>query len=203
MNKFTLALDSAQLGTFKTCPQSFKFMFKQNLRLYGLSRPAADKGTIVHSMLDVYYTLNALNSKVDKLKHINTTVKLVKDNKLVQAYGFDGETEQFIAKRFIQYGFKYYGKDFAPIVKNNKVSVEIGFSVPIYEDKENLFILEGRIDLLTRHPDFGLMFIDNKTQDRISFLYPYKLQFMCYALATRAKYGIINYFGLQQKYDEK
>ena len=71
-------------------------------------------------------------------------------------------------------------------------TVEVGFSEPIYEDCEHLFILEGKIDLL------GLLgtqevIVDHKFQSRAHTLYKKAVQFRNYSMVSGRLYMLINY----------
>lgn len=200
MNKTIISLDSWQIKAFETCPESFSLAFRENLRKIWIAdtKRYTDKGTLVHSILGIYYTLRALDPKTDRLKHGTATISLVKKNKLVQKAGFDADFEKFVIERFQQYLFTYMNGDFVPTFKNGVVGVEVPFAVKLYEDKYVIFILEGRIDLIGKYAGFGPLFVDHKTQDKISNYYPRKTQFLCYSLATGLEHGMINYFGLQK-----
>ena len=102
-------------------------------------------------------------------------------------------------KRFGQYIFRWAatGNDFKPLVNKGKAAVEVGFSVILYEDSEYLFIIEGRLDLITEVNEVTF-WVDHKSQERFATLYRFKPQFMTYALATKLP-GIINYIGLQKE----
>jgi hypothetical protein len=161
----------------------------------------ADKGTLVHSMLAIFYTIRALNPTMDRYKAATTTIQLLKKNKFIQKAGFDKDFEQLMLDRFNQYLFRYHVGDFVPTIRNGVVGVETPFAMKLYEDAEKVFILEGRIDLLSANQHFPF-FVDHKTQLRFSELYARKIQFACYSLATGYQNGLINYFGLQKEYKE-
>jgi hypothetical protein len=202
--KTIITLDSWQIKSFLTCEESYKLAFIENLkpiRFWKDEHRYTDKGTLVHHMLATFYTMRALNPKVDRLTHGTATINLFKKNKLILNSGFDKEFESFIISRFQQYLFKYMTGDWIPTYRNGVVGVETPFAFKLYEDSERIFILEGRIDLLATDAR-GPFFCDHKTQGRISNLYARKIQFLCYALATGYEYGLINYFGLQKEYKE-
>lgn len=165
------------------------------------SKRYADKGTLVHSMLAIYYTLRALEPSKDRYTHAAATIALIKKNKLIRKAGFEKDFEQLMLDRFQQYLFRYDKGDFVPTLNNGILGVETPFAVKLYEDDEKIFLLEGRIDLLSKINALPI-FVDHKTQLRFSELYTRKIQFQCYALATGYENGVVNYFGLQKVYKE-
>jgi hypothetical protein len=145
--------------------------------------------------------MRGLNPKAQAMEHGLAAIQMFKQGKFVEKAGFEKEFLLFVIDRFNQYQFRYLQGDFIPLVKGGKPSVEIGFSTVIYEDDKYVFILEGRIDLLGLYKEFKV-FIDHKTQSRDSRLYDWKVQFLCYALATGLNRGVVNYFGLQKGYED-
>ena len=136
LKKTIISLDSWQIKAFLTCPESFKLAFIENLRKIIYISPDkryTDKGSLVHSILDAFYTLRALDPSGDRLKHGNAIINLIKKNKLIIEAGFDQKFEDLIIQRFTQYLFKYSqgGLDFLPLVRGTTVGVEIPFSVKI------------------------------------------------------------------------
>jgi hypothetical protein len=103
-----------------------------------------------------------------------------------------------IQKRFNEYAVKYAKDDFMPLSENH---VEVGFSNIIYEDNENQFILEGRIDLIAKWQQLEMVFVDHKFQAKTYYLYPKTVQFKNYALATGITTGVINYVRTADKFD--
>lgn len=100
--------------------------------------------------------------------------------------------------RIREHVYKYRDNDFKPY---NAESVEVGFSEPIYEDSENLFVLEGRLDLLGTLQ--GLPCIaDHKFQMRRRDLYHKSIQFRNYALVGKCDMLAINYIRLSKKLDD-
>lgn len=203
MPKQVIALDASKIRSVLTCEEQFKLHYVENLRKTNLyldtKHRYADKGTLVHELLAIFYTLRALQPKVDRWKHSRVTWNLFKKNKLIEKAGFDKEFEQLVYERFMQYMAQHSLWDFVPLVKNGVVGVETPFAVRLYEDDDKIFILEGRIDLLG-YDSRGNGFCDHKTQERIGNLYERKIQFLCYALASTFNHGTINYFGLAKDY---
>lgn len=204
MSKTIISLDSWRIKAYLTCEESYKFSYVENLRKAHIYKPAIDytgQGTFVHSMLAIFYTMRALSPRTDRYTHSAATINIIKKNKLIKNAGLSPEFDKIVMERFQQYLFRYNTGDFIPTYRNGVIGVEVPFSIILYEDAEKIFILEGRIDLLSVNAA-GPVFIDHKTQGKVSNLYERKIQFLCYALATGYEQGAINYFGLQQKYVE-
>lgn len=205
MSKLVITLDSTALRSFMTCEQQWAYAYVENLRRFNETTIYLDKGTLVHKLLEVFYTLRALRPREDRYAHQKIVVDLFKKGKLLKTSGLDKTEEDFICGRFLQYVMKYMSYDFVPQMRNGKVGVEIGFSKVLYEDEQVICIVEGKIDLLSKtpHPNGGFdCFVDNKSQEQKKDLYPYKIQFLTYAWATGFRWGYINYFRLQEKYSE-
>src|SRR5438876_4922999 len=199
--KFILTLDASQIQAFMTCPLQWYYKYKQNLILNIEHKPAPNKGHLVHSLLAFYYGLCAKEPSHGKLYQAQNAINLFKDSKeTLKLFPNDTnfELEDFICQRFLLYVQRYLTDDFNPLAINNAESVEVGFSYLLYEDTKVKFILEGRIDLITKLQGNLLCFVDHKTQSRDSSLYHYTPQFKTYALVTGYEYGIINYFGMQE-----
>lgn len=199
-SKFNLALDSSQISEYMTCPLKWFYRYNQNLVFDTKQKVAPDKGTLVHNLLDIYYTMRSLDPDGNKLLQANAAIEMFKKSGSVKILfpTDNGEIEEFICKRFILYVQRWLNSDF--IVP--KGGVELGFSHLLFENDDNRFILEGRIDLINTIQGNNC-FTDHKTQERTSYLYHYTIQFKNYALATGYEYGIINYFGMQKDDNNK
>lgn len=103
-----------------------------------------------------------------------------------------------VRTRFREYLYKYTDNDFIP---NSPDSVEVGFSEPIYEDRENLFVLEGRIDMLGTWQGLPTI-VDHKFQLRKRDLYKKSIQFRNYALIADVNMLVVNYIRLTDKVDK-
>lgn len=202
MPKFNLTLDSSQIYEFQTCPLKWYYKYKENLRLSNLAQKiAADKGTLVHHLSELYYTQRALLPNGNALLQLNDAIETFKTTKVTKDLfpDDDGTLESFICQRFALYVQRYLNEDFqVQVGANGDAGVEIGFSNLLFENDEVRFVLEGRLDLLIKLANGELAWVDHKTQEKTSDLYSYKTQFRTYALATGFNYGIINYIGMQQ-----
>lgn len=209
MPKLTIVLDATQIKQFDTCEHSWALGYKEHLRKTGYWKKAAEKGSIVHFLLETYYRLRTLDPHTDKMTHAMAALDLMKAAKLCEAsFGeVEGkELKTFLYKRFVQYISYYYGNDFIPLKRNGVPAVEVGFSVPFYECDEYLAVLEGKIDVLTNlyegKPEWNC-FVDHKTRGQAKNLYGFKTQFLTYATATGFHYGMYSYFGMAQTFNDK
>lgn len=201
MSKIIITLDSSQMRSFMTCEQQWARQYIMNLRFHREQSIYADKGSFVHKLLELFYVLRTLNPKEDRFKTQRTVIALWKSGKLFKANGLDKETEKFIIERFIQYVMRWIAYDFIPQQRNGVPGVEIGFSKVLLETNDFIFVVEGKIDLLSKTVQGFDCFVDNKTQEQMKDLYRYKIQFLTYAWATGFKWAYINYFRLQKTYD--
>ncbi len=105
-----------------------------------------------------------------------------------------------VKTRLREYFLTYAQNDFIP---NSTAAIEVGFSKPIYEDSENLFVLEGRIDLIGTWQGLSTI-VDHKFQMRKRDLYPKSIQFRNYDLVCDGLTNmlVINYIRLTQKVDK-
>ena len=99
-----------------------------------------------------------------------------------------------VRERLKLYWAYWQNNDFQPLSAKH---VEVGFAEPIYEDSENLFVLEGRIDLIATLQGLPCI-VDHKFQVSMHELYTKSIQFKNYALVNRSIMMIINYVRLAQ-----
>lgn len=201
--KLIIALDASQMTAFLKCEQQWALSYVENLQLYMGQRKFTSRGSLMHKFSEVFYTLRSLQPRADRYEHYNIVSDLFKSGKLVEKSGLSKEDEKYILDRFLQYVIFWTAYDFVPLRSNGKPAVEVGFSKVLYEDESKIFVVEGKIDLLTSLPDEEPCFVDHKTQDRLSYLYPFKPQFLTYSYATGFKRGMINYIRLADKIDPK
>lgn len=79
------------------------------------------------------------------------------------------------------------------------VAVEAGFSKIIHEDDENLFIYEGRPDIVIMNGENEIVVGDNKTQAYQYDIYPFNNQAIGYLWGTGAKTFFYNYLTLSSE----
>ena len=99
-----------------------------------------------------------------------------------------------VRERLKLYWAYWQNNDFQPLSARH---VEVGFAEPIYEDSENLFVLEGRIDMIATLQGLNCI-VDHKFQVSMHELYTKSIQFKNYALVNKSIMMIINYVRLAQ-----
>jgi hypothetical protein len=107
---------------------------------------------------------------------------------------------QFVRDRFRIYTYTYGGRD---VEVTNPDQVELGFSYPLLETLDRIYVLEGRIDLhkVTMSGN-EIGFVDHKAQMRRRDLYKKTIQFRNYGLVTNATLGMINYARMAKTIDK-
>lgn len=84
-----------------------------------------------------------------------------------------------------------------------KPLVEQGFSYPLLDTPEYLFVLEGRIDVMAMLNNGSRGVVDHKFQGRERSLYGKSIQFRNYAMVCDFNYVVVNYIRLHQAISEK
>jgi len=202
-----LVLDSTQLDQWGRCPNLWNLSSNEQLTLSNEVRDDFAMGTYGHKLLEIYYT--------NIHKGIGTAVKEMQEYKLEEPYPLSEERRQSVSTRLTDYWMKYstvgdilpssrpvktIGIDndgFPCTTVTNEPLVEKGFSYPVLDTSEYLFVLEGKIDLIGYMGGMEL-FLDHKFQSRSHRLYPKSIQFRNYALATGFRTGMINYIRLHK-----
>ena len=203
--KTVLVLDSSQINEAIKCHHMWALNYREHLSNATNVTTALDEGTLMHALLDVYYTLIATGGpRLNIYTAAQAAVVALTADRTFEAYLKDKSADrwEFLVQRFMQYVARYSSNDFQPIINKGRPSVEVGFSKVLFEDSKRLFIVEGRIDLISTINGERL-WMDHKTQSTQGNLYKYKSQFLTYAWATGYKYGIINYIRLHAKYDDR
>lgn len=227
MSKFVLTLDSTQLQAFSECPQMWQLAYREHLVRAGAEeKEAMNAGTYGHAMLDIYYKGRAagfsLDDSIDLANCFDPDKQtcecghplkehgdyLTDDWECVtgcecdlwrpKPYPLNQDLRYLVRGRVRDHIFKYRNNDIVPISPD---SVEVGFSEPIYEDDDNLFVLEGRIDVLGTIQGINLV-LDHKFQMRKRDLYRKSIQFRNYNLVSGVQTLMINYIRLTKKVDE-
>jgi len=198
--KQTLILDSSQIDHFLQCPLMWEYGDVALLAPAGISeRDSMDMGTFGHKLLELYYRGIAKGLTSEKAykeaSEIGTSmnpadIKLSQDRKKDVLLKFQWY--------WLTYGIK--GHDLVPIMKNEKPLVELGFSYPLLDTPEYLFVLEGLIDMLA-FMDGMKVFVDHKFQERRRALYKKSIQFKNYAMVSNSNLGCINYVRVTDKMD--
>lgn len=230
MSKHTLVIDSSQISQYLECPREWQYSHVKQLVpnrvVLDDEVKALNAGSYGHKILDIYYkerasglNLNDSYTKavaydadkdtcecgcsIDYHKYI-PAFKIHECHRCkkclnfkAKPYALDMETRQIVQSRLRQYFFNYQMNDFTVTDPNQ---VEVGFSEVIYEDSENLFVLEGRIDLLATLQNLDCV-VDHKFQMSRYFLYNKTIQAKNYALVSKRLVFIYNYIRLAKTLD--
>lgn len=226
MAKFTLVQDSSSISLFELCPQKWYNLYIKGLEPATLvPDESMNAGTYGHKLLDIYYRLKfrglALNDIVEACLNYDPDVEececgcskeyhcpilqlnIEECRRCRKCMHFRPHVLELqpaarkkIQKRFREYVLYYQRVD--DIIPLSEQAVEIGFSEPIYEDRENHFVLEGRIDVIGKIQGLDC-FMDHKFQSKTYWLYNKSIQFKNYALISRVPMAVINYVRLTEK----
>lgn len=155
-----------------------------------------DRGTYGHALFDCYYKAKArLNGSYrDAAEYVYTEVpRLRKEAKLLES------TYVEIEKAFDFYitRLTLTNDDFTPISED---SVELGFSRVLYENKDVVYVVTGRIDMLSKWKGYDpYVVVDHKFQWDAHEIYDKCPQFRTYAMVTNAPGMIVNYIRVYKK----
>ena len=211
--KFIFSMDSSQIKQFMICPLSWYLQYQVNPEIAGSKNlklktaypkgGGADKGTYVHKLNDVFFSLRAAQRTQSSQAHAHAAMEFIKTAGTADALGIGKDDERFLLERFLQFVLHHDSRkdELIPIKDpEGNPGVEVPFSKVLFEDADRMYIVEGRIDLLCMlNRGQVKAWADHKTQSRFNDLYHWKPQFLTYAWATGFNYGLINYIGLQQK----
>lgn len=217
-----LVMDSSQLTTWCGCSREWSYVNGENLiaiadpTATGKPSEAAAAGTLGHKYLEIYYTELAITKDREKASEVAMSFDPDKADLAEQNFPLDKELRQRVRNRFVDYLMTYTDRDITPATKkiptiiigedgNLRDSfaatplVEQGFSYKLFESKEYLFVLEGRIDLIGRTKDLTMVWEDHKFQFREKQLYKKSIQFRNYSLVTKLNIAVINYIRMHEK----
>lgn len=227
MPKFTLVVDSSQISTFLECPQKWINQYIKRLEpVYFTQNEAMNSGTYGHKLLEIYYKSrlkgmimnDAFQASLDynpdedicacgctKEYHCDIPqlgiVDCIKckrcNNYRPQVFVLNSLVRAQVRNTVRNYIAKYDNSD---IIPTSEQHIEVGFSESVYEDSENLFVLEGRIDMIGTLQGLNC-WMDHKFQGKSHWLYPKSVQFKNYSLVTKLP-GVINYARLTKKVDD-
>ena len=225
MPKFSLAVDSSQISCFLECPQKWANIYLKRLEPLNFQEDEnMNAGTYGHRLLDIYY--KSISQGLGQSDAIEKVFSYDPDNDicecgcqkeyhcLVEALGIeecrrckkcmkfrphplvlDSKVRKKVQKRIRDYTYKYQRDDIRPLSPEH---VEIGFSENVYEDSENLFVLEGRIDLIGKLQGLDC-FMDHKFQGKTHYLYLRSIQIKNYMLISKMPMAVLNYIRLTDK----
>lgn len=200
-------LDSTQISDFMTCPMLWHLKHVERLESPHGNKEPIQAGSYGHKMLENYYTNIHLGIQ-SALAAANGTSS--------DEFNIPEELKETVRKRFQEYWMRYSAlRDIVPITRKKytiKIApnglpidafvdeplVEQGFSYPLLDTKEFLFILEGKVDLIGTYGG-QTVFMDHKFQFRERNLYQKRVQFRNYSLALKLNTGIVNYIRFHKK----
>jgi hypothetical protein len=181
--KFTLSLNSHALSNYQECEG--KYLYTNLIGIEGLGNKfAMDRGTLFAKFLEIYYkhrlkprksTVKVLNNPIVWTRRIQKNLNL-KESEAFSLYQ--------TMKGYVQH---WKGQDWTPL------AVEKGFSKILYEDSDNLFVWEGRPDLIGSLSNGETIVCDHKTQAQTRSYYAFNNQARGYLWATGATKFVYNY----------
>lgn len=211
MGRQTVIIDSSGLAEFGDCPRKYELTNIEQLTPSVNVREDFAMGTYGHKLLEIYYQNFHLNT--------NDRLKKVYDFQPAPDFPLSKEKRIAVEDKFKVYWMTYLQNDIIPDCIPQEILIEYpnysykhgawridtkqiplveqGFSYPVLDTKEYLFVLEGKIDVLGT---LGGMpcFMDHKWQGRENKLYIKKIQFRNYALASGRRLCIVNYIRLHK-----
>jgi hypothetical protein len=221
MAKQIVILDSTQISTFCVCPEQWRLLDVENITAAGRVDDPKAAGSYGHKLLEIYY------NNIHQMKANEAAMRALffdynkedKEKSDGNRFPLSDEKINLVRNRFGTYWQSNFTRDFIPLFKTkHKIIlgddgfpkdseeriplVEQGFSFKLYEDRDYLFILEGKIDLLCSYLGYETIWVDHKFQFRSRDLYEKRIQFRNYCLATGLSIGVINYIGLQKTINE-
>ena len=229
MNKFTLALDSSQIHEWYNCEERWKQRYYRRLTPieWEPDEEAMNAGTYGHYLLEIWYRGRArqedLNTTIQRMYEFNPDVHTCECGCICsyhrplpilpnvqecqkckrcakfrpKPFNLKEENRAKVRDRLLQYIAEYYHS--SDIVPDSENHLEVGFAEPLFEDSENLFVIEGRIDVIGTYQGIPAI-MDHKFQMVQRLLYPRSIQFKTYALVARRNLFIINYVRLHKDY---
>ena len=201
--KLILELDSSQIKTFLKCPMQWHYEYVASItKRTEDSKKAMNAGTYGHTRLQKYYELRAENDP-----NANTASISLPETTEEKTMLPDKEDRLNVIVGVISHNGKYRNNDVVPF---SKESVEVGFSVPFYEDAFVKYVICGRIDVVGTLQGMNV-FMDHKFQFRKSYIFERDIQFKTYAFALNKSLGpivgpfytaVVNYIRLTKSVDE-
>ena len=207
MPRQVLTLDSSQITTFLNCDYEWLYSYNQNLTLSNEIREDMAMGSYGHKLLESYYLNKAIGVSLVECAEI----ALHEIGQNMEGFPLSRSNKLKVEEAFNRYVTYYAANDVTvlmgkPVKKDNfglyneyvdssyelNPLVEKGFSYPLLDTPDYLFVLEGRIDLLCNQGGQEA-FMDHKFQSRANRLYKKSIQFRNYAMVTGVRLGIINY----------
>jgi len=144
------------------------------------------RGTRFHNLLYLFY-----KAKIHKKPFEKCCSDSLRYLRILGKY-LEAREYMLTARKFAEYCAYYRSENIQPL------AVEKGFSKILFENKDYLFIYEGRIDFIGKFMnDSSRYWVDHKTESRKEDLNPNSFQFLGYSWAVGTTNGLINYIGFQ------
>lgn len=229
MSRLTLVLDSSQIATLLDCEERWRLLQQEQLIRINPFDPsstmrpsdAISAGLLIHKLLEIYYgAIGRALGQTEAVRLANEFDPDAEDVADAHEYPIDPEIRQQVYDTFTSYLMFWSQRDYevsiryVPFVDIHPVTglpcdrqrpealVEQGFSFPLLDTSEYLFVLEGRIDFIGTCGASQHLWMDHKSQSRAHTLYQKSIQFRNYALVTGFDLGVINYIRLTKKVDK-
>lgn len=203
--RLCITMGASAIDSYLMCKTYWVYNTVERLRPQPLTINAedhkTDRGTYGHSLLDCYYKAKARLRHPDPLKTCRDAQQFVIDNlpRLRKESRLLESTHVEIEKAFDFYVTRtlLVKDDFEPI---NEDSVELGFSQILYEDKDVVYVITGRIDMLSKYKGYNpYVIVDHKFQWQAHVIYDKCPQFRTYSMVTNAPALIVNYIRVYSK----
>lgn len=190
--KFILRVNSHSLTQFQECRMKFAFNNLMQIRSTE-EKHVFLRGKEIGRILNLlHYRIRKYNPQTIEERH-KVLAPVVNPIHLMRRFGknFSYDETNIFIRAIGKYLKSYNWDDWRPI------GIETGFSKVIHEDDENLFIYEGRPDMIVLQTKENLLTIgDNKTQSQKYHIYPHNNQVYGYLWGIGARYFFYNYLHL-------
>lgn len=207
--------DSSVENDIQACARKFEFAHVNNWRPLSGKAFALDRGSMLHDMLALYRILIKLSwkggdatcltvSEAQFLQENKTDAKVYPWTEIVERAIFLGrhymavrsenldiEDGEEVIHQFAEYCDFYQDDGWQPL------EVEAAFSRILYESKELILVVEGRIDLITDSRS-GRTVVDSKSSSRRKESILLSNQFICYAWAADVPSVTVDKIGFQK-----
>jgi len=187
-NKVNVVLDASMLDLFMLCEA--RFNYRHNLlREPPIKAKPLDRGSVVHSALERYYSL--LKDKVPFDTAANEMVTTAR------SAGNESELEPAVVSRIITVlseNIEFWRNADA---RFEILIVEQPFSYELHSDDDVRIIMTGKIDLMVNSEGYTNMPVDHKSYDREYPIRRLSNQFLNYCNAVGSNFLLVNKIGFQ------
>ena len=208
--------DSTVMNDLQMCARKFEFAHVKNWRSLGGRATPLDRGSMIHEMLAIYRILLKLNWGGNNLAALTKI-----EAELLNEHSIDGEVKRSwkeMVELSIFVGRTYMAVDAENLSTNDGEEVirqfseyvdyyqddgwqpkeiESPFSKILYESKDLILIVEGKIDLLT-DSRAGRIVVDTKTASRRVEQSKLSNQFLFYSWSTGVETMVVDRIGFQK-----